>query len=85
MYWRAEEEEMIQELRMEVKDKEETIKALKAKLSSTEQDVYRRERDIDILRQSLKIMNCKKRPPLIADKKSCSSKLHLAVKSHKSS
>ncbi|KAH7573136.1 hypothetical protein ACOSP7_006585 [Xanthoceras sorbifolium] len=77
VYWRsAEEEEMIKELRMEVKDKEQSIEALKAQLASTEQEVYRRERDIDIVRQSLKIMSCnKKKPSRVA--KRFTTRLHL--------
>ncbi|TXG72471.1 hypothetical protein EZV62_001050 [Acer yangbiense] len=78
VYRRAEEEETIQELRMEVKDKEESMEALKAQLTSTEQEVYRRERDIDILRQSLKIMSYDKKPSRAS--KTFSAKLHLSKK-----
>ncbi|KAK4854760.1 hypothetical protein QYF36_000895 [Acer negundo] len=78
VYRRAEEEETIQELRMEVKDKEESMEALKAQLASTEQEVYRKERDIDILRQSLKIMSCAKKPSRAA--KTFSAKLRLSKK-----
>ncbi|KAK3187742.1 hypothetical protein Dsin_027303 [Dipteronia sinensis] len=78
VYRRAEEEETIQELRMEVKDKEESMEALRAQLASTEQEVYRRERDIDILRQSLKIMSCYKKPSRAA--KTFSATLHLSKK-----
>ncbi|KAK0607255.1 hypothetical protein LWI29_012192 [Acer saccharum] len=78
VYRRAEEEETIQELRMEVKEKEESMEALKAQLASTEQEVYRRERDIDILRQSLKIMSYDKKPSRAS--KTFSAKLHLSKK-----
>ncbi|KAE8076173.1 hypothetical protein FH972_014837 [Carpinus fangiana] len=59
-YWRAEEEDMIEELQKEVVAKEETIKALKAQVASIEHEDYRKEREIDILRQSLRIMSSKK-------------------------
>lgn len=60
LYWRAEEEEMIEELRMEVKAKEETIEELKARLASTEREEYKRAREVDILRQSLRIVSSSK-------------------------
>ncbi|KAK2643824.1 hypothetical protein Ddye_019019 [Dipteronia dyeriana] len=78
VYRRAEEEETIRELRMEVKDKEESMEALRAQLASTEQEVYRRERDIDILRQSLKITSCNKKPSRAA--KTFSATLHWSKK-----
>ncbi|XP_059448477.1 cilia- and flagella-associated protein 58-like [Corylus avellana] len=59
-YWRSEEEDMIEELQKEVVAKEETIKALKAQLASIEHEDYKKEREIDILRQSLRIMSSKK-------------------------
>lgn len=59
-YWRAEEEDMIEELQKEVAGKEKTIKALKAQLASIEHEDYKKEREIDILRQSLRIMSSKK-------------------------
>ncbi|KAL4643725.1 hypothetical protein ACB092_02G112600 [Castanea dentata] len=59
-YWRAEEEDMIEELQRELLAKEETIKALKEQLASIEHEEYKKEREIDILRQSLRIMSSKK-------------------------
>ncbi|XP_040996257.1 E3 ubiquitin-protein ligase BRE1A-like [Juglans microcarpa x Juglans regia] len=61
-YWRAEEEEemMIEELQRELNAKEETIKALKARVASVEHEEYKKEREIDILRQSLRIMSSQK-------------------------
>ncbi|XP_061976478.1 uncharacterized protein LOC133697744 isoform X2 [Populus nigra] len=59
LYRRAE-EEMIEELRMEVKAKEGCIKELKARLVFVENEEYSRAREVDILRQSLKIMSSRK-------------------------
>ncbi|GMY26958.1 E3 ubiquitin-protein ligase BRE1A [Fagus crenata] len=61
-YWRSEEEDMnmIEELQRELQAKEETIKALKERLASIENEEYNKEREIDILRQSLRIMSSKK-------------------------
>ncbi|XVF65002.1 hypothetical protein PTKIN_Ptkin09bG0211700 [Pterospermum kingtungense] len=60
LYWKAEEEEMIEELKKEVKSKEETIKALKTRLASMEREGYEREREMDILKQSLRILGTNK-------------------------
>lgn len=54
---------MIQELKRELRDKEQNIEALKAQLGSVETEVYRKQRDIDILRQSFRIMSHKKKAP----------------------
>ena len=51
---------MIEELKEEVKSKEETIEALKTRLASMEREGYEKERERDILRQSLKILASKK-------------------------
>jgi septal ring factor EnvC (AmiA/AmiB activator) len=51
---------MIEELQRELQAKEETIKALKERLASIENEEYNKEREIDILRQSLRIMSSKK-------------------------
>lgn len=61
LYWKAEEEEDIaEELKAELQGKEETIKALESRLGSMENELYKKEREVDILRQSLKIMSSKK-------------------------
>ncbi|KAL9401290.1 hypothetical protein Peur_005139 [Populus x canadensis] len=60
LYWRAEEEEMIEELKMEVKAKEGCIEELKAQLALAKKEEYNRAREVDILRQSLKIMSSRK-------------------------
>ncbi|XP_030459356.1 uncharacterized protein LOC115679788 [Syzygium oleosum] len=57
--WRPEEEEMVEELKRELRAKEETIEALKSHLASLEQDKHKSEREADILRQSLRIMSNK--------------------------
>lgn len=59
LYRRAE-EDMIEELKMEVKAKEGCIKELKARLVFVENEEYSRAREVDILRQSLKIMSSRK-------------------------
>ncbi|KAG6664592.1 golgin subfamily A member 6-like protein 22 [Carya illinoinensis] len=67
-YWKAEEEEMIQELQRELHAKEETIRGLKARMSSMEHEEYKKEREIDILRQSLRIMSSKKSQSHVGNK-----------------
>ncbi|XP_058201640.1 uncharacterized protein LOC131316338 isoform X1 [Rhododendron vialii] len=63
LYWRAEEEDIVlEELQQELRAKEETIENLHTKLASMEQEKSKSEREIDILRQSLKIMSHKKKP-----------------------
>ncbi|KAG6668499.1 E3 ubiquitin-protein ligase BRE1A [Carya illinoinensis] len=66
-HWRAEEEEemVIEELQRELNAKEETIKALKARVASIEHEEYKKEREIDILRQSLRIMSSQKTAPRV--------------------
>ncbi|GKV19500.1 hypothetical protein SLEP1_g29753 [Rubroshorea leprosula] len=61
LYWRAEGKEVVEELKREVKSKEETIEALEVRLASMEREGYERKREIDILRQSLRIMSSKKK------------------------
>ncbi|KAJ1401696.1 hypothetical protein SESBI_28590 [Sesbania bispinosa] len=61
LYWKAEENDIqMENLRKEVQEKEETIKVLKAQLVSLEKEKYKKEREFDLLRQSLRIMNGKK-------------------------
>ncbi|KVH91042.1 centrosome-associated protein CEP250-like [Cynara cardunculus var. scolymus] len=64
--WREEEEYLTYELRRELKAKEETIELLQAHIASIEQEESRREREVDILRQSLRIMSHKKMPKHIS-------------------
>ncbi|XP_060173810.1 uncharacterized protein LOC132604345 [Lycium barbarum] len=59
--WRTEEVELLEDLHMELKAKEEAIAYLKEKIASMEKQELKRERDIDILRQSLKIMSYNKK------------------------
>lgn len=61
LYWRAEEEEIIEELRKEVKAKEETIEMLKARIVTMDREEFKKAREIDILRQSLRIMSNNKK------------------------
>ncbi|KAH0708281.1 hypothetical protein KY284_009708 [Solanum tuberosum] len=58
---RTEEVELLEELHMELKAKEEVIAHLKEKIASMEKQEVKREREIDILRQSLKIMSYNKK------------------------
>lgn len=61
LYWKAEENDIqMENLKWELQDKEETIKSLKAQLASMEQEKNKKEREFDLLRQSLRIMNGKK-------------------------
>ncbi|XP_021650263.2 uncharacterized protein LOC110642492 isoform X2 [Hevea brasiliensis] len=62
LYWKAEEEDMIEEVKMEVKAKEEIIEELKARLALVEREEYKRAREVDILRQSLRIVSSKNAP-----------------------
>lgn len=57
LYWRADEEDLMEDLQRELKAKDETIEELQAKLASMEDEEYKREREVDILRQSLRIMS----------------------------
>lgn len=52
---------MLLELKKELTAKEERIELLQAKLASMEHQESKREREMDILRQSLRIMSHKKR------------------------
>lgn len=59
LYWRAEEEELMEEVQNELKAKDETIQVLKEKIASMEDEEYKRKRGLDILKQSLRIMSSK--------------------------
>ncbi|XVF29234.1 hypothetical protein REPUB_Repub15cG0103500 [Reevesia pubescens] len=70
LYWKAEEEETIEELKKEVRSKEETIEALKNRIASMEREGYEQEREMDILRQSLRILGAKKKVAYTTNTKS---------------
>ncbi|KAF3652098.1 putative late embryogenesis abundant protein 2-like [Capsicum annuum] len=57
LYWEIEQVKLLEELHRELQDKEEKIALLKEEIASKEQEELKREREIDILRQSLKIMS----------------------------
>ncbi|XP_042517122.1 uncharacterized protein LOC122091318 [Macadamia integrifolia] len=59
LYWG--EENTIEALKRELKGKEETVQDLKAKVTTMEKEGVKKEREVDILRQSLRIMSSKKR------------------------
>uniref|UniRef100_A0A1D1XE00 Chaperone protein dnaK n=2 Tax=Anthurium amnicola TaxID=1678845 RepID=A0A1D1XE00_9ARAE len=58
--WMAE-EEVIERLQGELKAKEEMVEALRSHLAAMEMEGTKRDREIDILRQSLRILSSKKR------------------------
>ncbi|KAE8698078.1 NADP-dependent alkenal double bond reductase P1-like [Hibiscus syriacus] len=59
IYWKVEEEETIEEMKKELKIKEETIEALRARIASMEKEGFKRKREMDILKQSLRILGSK--------------------------
>ncbi|CAL5186032.1 unnamed protein product [Lathyrus oleraceus] len=76
VYWKTEENEIqMENLRNELQEKEESMKALKAKLVSVEKERYKQEREFDLLRQSLRIMNGKKNSIQTKEKKRFKTKL----------
>lgn len=79
LYWRAEGEEMIEELKMEVKAKEGCIEEMKAQLALAKKEEYNRAREVDILRQSLKIMSSRKASSFAL----CKPKLELVKQARK--
>ncbi|KAL4591022.1 hypothetical protein LXL04_003970 [Taraxacum kok-saghyz] len=68
--WREEEEYVMNELQKELRAKEETIELLQAHIASIEQQESKKERELDILRQSLRIMNHRKKPKHISKRTS---------------
>ncbi|KAJ7955516.1 golgin subfamily A member 6-like protein 1 [Quillaja saponaria] len=67
--WRAEEVDIeMEKLKMELQEKEEIIKALQSQLASNEQEQYKKEREFDILRQSLRIIGTKKSSSNVREK-----------------
>ncbi|CAK9184252.1 unnamed protein product [Ilex paraguariensis] len=72
---RGEEEDIMEELHRELKAKGETIELLQARVAAMEQQESNREREVDILRQSMRIMSHKNKPTKIA--KGLSRSLHL--------
>ncbi|KAK6122937.1 hypothetical protein DH2020_043314 [Rehmannia glutinosa] len=66
--WKTEEQEMLVELKRELKAKEEIIEILQSKLAKMEQQESKREREMDILRQSLRIMSHKRRAPKLGQR-----------------
>lgn len=61
---------MAQGLIRELKAKDEALEALRAKLASMEKERERKEREIDILRQSLRILTSSTRTRRSSIKKS---------------
>ncbi|XP_043703686.1 uncharacterized protein LOC122653809 [Telopea speciosissima] len=60
LYW-GEEQNTIEALKRELNGKEETVQDLKAKIATMEKEGVKKEREVDILRQSLRILSSKKR------------------------
>ncbi|KAF8388316.1 hypothetical protein HHK36_026982 [Tetracentron sinense] len=75
MYMAEKEENMMEGLQRELKDKEETIRVLKERLAAIEQEESKKEREMDILRQSLQITSNRKKA--ISVTKHLSRSLHL--------
>ncbi|KAL8162857.1 hypothetical protein V2J09_014346 [Rumex salicifolius] len=66
------EEEFMEEIHKEINAKDETIEALRARVASMEEEEYKRKREVDILRQSLRIMcNKKKKKKATKSKYGC--------------
>ncbi|KAI4299526.1 hypothetical protein L6164_032978 [Bauhinia variegata] len=62
LYWKSEEDDIqMQNLKKELQDKEETIIVLKAQLASVKQEKFKKERELDLLKQSLRIINGNKK------------------------
>ncbi|KAI0510116.1 hypothetical protein KFK09_010716 [Dendrobium nobile] len=59
--WGSAQGAMVESLQKELKAKEEALEALRAKLMTMEREGERKEREIDIVRQSLKILSNTKR------------------------
>ncbi|KAL9272520.1 hypothetical protein AKJ16_DCAP22094 [Drosera capensis] len=57
--WRGAEENFTEALKRELNTKDEKIQALKAQIAAMEQEEYKRKREFDILRQSLRIVTNK--------------------------
>ncbi|XP_060181202.1 uncharacterized protein LOC132610810 [Lycium barbarum] len=73
--WKTEQMELLEKLHMELKEKEEKIALLKEEIASKEQQELKREREIDIMRQSLKIMSYNMK--VASFSKNLSKSLHL--------
>ncbi|XP_077210382.1 uncharacterized protein LOC143845861 [Tasmannia lanceolata] len=61
LWWGTEDEYMMEGLHKELKAKEATVVALKEQLLAMEKEGAKREREVDILRQSLRIMSSTKK------------------------
>ncbi|XAR48899.1 hypothetical protein NMG60_11031881 [Bertholletia excelsa] len=61
LFWRGEEEAMVEDLKREVKAKEEIIEILQGRIASMEHEEYKRKREMDLMKQSLRIMTHKKK------------------------
>lgn len=60
LYRRADEKDSREELQRQLKAKDETIQVLKAQIASIEEEDFKNRREVDILRQSLRIVCSKK-------------------------
>lgn len=61
LYKHTQEEGMIEHLQKELKAKEDAIETLTSRAKAMEHEVSNRDREIDILRQSLRILSDKRR------------------------
>ncbi|XP_008778714.1 golgin subfamily A member 6-like protein 6 [Phoenix dactylifera] len=60
-FWWGVEEGMIEGLHQELKTKEETLQTLRSRIAAMEKEGIKRDREIDILRQSMRILSNTKR------------------------
>lgn len=61
VYWKAEEKEIhMENMKRELQEKEGSIRSLRTELDSMEQEKVKKEREFDLLRQSMRIMNGKR-------------------------
>ncbi|GER41679.1 hypothetical protein STAS_18400 [Striga asiatica] len=63
LWWKTEKEELLVELKNEVQARGQVIQTLQAKVAKMEVQESKREREMDILKQSLRILSHTKRPP----------------------
>ncbi|CAA0818667.1 Unknown protein [Striga hermonthica] len=70
LWWKTEKEELLVELKNEVQARGQVIQNLQAKVVKMELQESKREREIDILKQSLRILSHAKRAPTKLGKKS---------------
>ncbi|KAI4345964.1 hypothetical protein L6164_013047 [Bauhinia variegata] len=70
LHWKSEEANIqMENLQKKLQDKKETIIVLKAQLASIKQEKFKKEREFDLLKQSLRIMNGNKKKSVQPEEK----------------